>query len=163
SILCLFYLNDTAPTDIYPLSLHDALPIYQGCQGRSGVSVQVRSGRRPRHFHRGDPAAGESSVKGRADQQDHVPAERPGAAHRRRSEEHTSELQSLRHLVCRLLLEKKNHIKFSPNSYLVTLRPTNRNQRFLNTASPCEVPSLELAVDFDVPCVLMAFELAALV
>src|ERR1039458_10877522 len=66
-----FFFNDTATTEIYTLSLHDALPI-------SG-SIS----RRPRCL----PAR-------------HGPD--PG-----RSEEHTSELQSLRHLVCRLLLEKK--------------------------------------------------------
>src|SRR5471030_3563622 len=67
-----FFFNDTATTEIYTLSLHDALPIYElldldGPHGleRNRLEVLVRS------------------------------------------EEHTSELQSLRHLVCRLLLEKK--------------------------------------------------------
>src|ERR1039458_3507826 len=68
------FFNDTATTEIYTLSLHDALPI---------------SFRRQRRF-------------------ECHPAARPARSARPpRSEEHTSELQSLRHLVCRLLLEKK--------------------------------------------------------
>src|SRR5437899_9522441 len=70
-----FFFNDTATTEIYTLSLHDALPIYRPPLRRGP------SGSRPA------PVA-------------HRPPDR--------SEEHTSELQSLRHLVCRLLLEKKN-------------------------------------------------------
>src|SRR5215813_7715910 len=73
-----FFFNDTATTEIYTLSLHDALPI----EGRSP------------HPHRdGRRCSG-------------PPARRLGAPHPR-SEEHTSELQSRPHLVCRLLLEKK--------------------------------------------------------
>src|SRR5258708_31665632 len=70
-----FFFNDTATTEIYTLSLHDALPIYFPLWIVS-VSRVV--------YSRGDPC-------GRPD----------------RSEEHTSELQSPDHLVCRLLLEKK--------------------------------------------------------
>src|SRR5215813_15643586 len=73
-LLFFFFFNDTATTEIYTLSLHDALPI---CHG--GHSIQAA---RPVAFH----------------------------SHRGRSEEHTSELQSRPHLVCRLLLEKKNNI-----------------------------------------------------
>src|SRR5258706_12733075 len=72
-----FFFNDTATTEIYTLSLHDALPI---CPSRT---------RRPRWSFR---------------------SRREGACPRAvgaRSEEHTSELQSLTNLVCRLLLEKK--------------------------------------------------------
>src|SRR5262252_11175565 len=69
---CFFFFNDTATTEIYTLSLHDALPI-----------------------SRGRGAAPRPGLPG--------PARRPG----RRSEEHTSELQSHSDLVCRLLLEKK--------------------------------------------------------
>src|SRR6266702_2460781 len=69
-----FFFNDTATTEIYTLSLHDALPI----SARPG-----RAGRR---------AAGRAHL---------------GAGPPTRSEEHTSELQSRGHLVCRLLLEKK--------------------------------------------------------
>src|SRR5437660_12283510 len=72
-----FFFNDTATTEIYTLSLHDALPI----SGRRRGSLDV---------DRCDPCR-------------HRRARR--RAHR--SEEHTSELQSRGHLVCRLLLEKK--------------------------------------------------------
>src|SRR2546426_5873499 len=76
----LFFFNDTATTEIYTLSLHDALPI-------SGT-------------HRSEhPSACEPRQTDRAD------ADCTGAT---RSEEHTSELQSPCNLVCRLLLEKKN-------------------------------------------------------
>src|SRR5436853_5087971 len=74
AIVC-FFFNDTAPTEIYTLSLHDALPIYGGGHQRR------------QHEHGAGKAVAERMLS--------------------RSEEHTSELQSLRHLVCRLLLEKK--------------------------------------------------------
>src|SRR2546422_5571678 len=85
-----FFFNDTATTEIYTLSLHDALPI----------SVQVRG-------------VGARAVRGVGQDV----GSRVGAAggargrERGRSEEHTSELQSRLHLVCRLLLEKKNNRK----------------------------------------------------
>src|SRR6266508_7050395 len=66
-----FFFNDTATTEIYTLSLHDALPIF----GDASRSAQFGLALRNWHHHR--------------------------------SEEHTSELQSRGHLVCRLLLEKK--------------------------------------------------------
>src|SRR5579863_7405540 len=73
-LLSLFFFNDTATTEIYTLSLHDALPI---CERRA------------------KPPSSCASCTGSASAGD------------RRSEEHTSELQSPVHLVCRLLLEKK--------------------------------------------------------
>src|SRR3712207_7334627 len=87
-----FFFNDTATTEIYTLSLHDALPILivLGLPNAFGV-LQIR--------HRLGPF--------------YIPAP-PGMwtytphASTRRSEEHTSELQSRQYLVCRLLLEKKN-------------------------------------------------------
>src|SRR5256884_6473267 len=86
--LRLFFFNDTATPEIYPLSLPDALPISRGGDpARRGAS-----GRRNRAGPR--PRAGGSGLSCR----------RAAAA---RSEEHTSELQSRLHLVCRLLLEKK--------------------------------------------------------
>src|SRR5256885_13018533 len=82
-----FFFNDTATTEIYTLSLHDALPIYP--RRRTGSSVRRAVSRwRTRRRGAGDRAA----VR---------------AAHR--SEEHTSELQSPCNLVCRLLLEKKKN------------------------------------------------------
>src|SRR2546426_4886512 len=84
-IFCFFFFNDTATTEIYTLSLHDALPI-SGLRVRAGTPDQ-RAGPAARA---GDPAGA-----GRRLQRQH------------RSEEHTSELQSPCNLVCRLLLEKK--------------------------------------------------------
>src|SRR5258705_6077659 len=79
--LPLFFFNDTATTEIYTLSLHDALPI----SAQDGVPQRRVPRARP-----GVPVTG-----------------RGLGTRRRRSEEHTSELQSLRHLVSPLLLGKK--------------------------------------------------------
>src|SRR2546425_6217953 len=103
-----FFFNDTATTEIYTLSLHDALPILDvpSRLGRARVSADVRSRlRRARHSRHGAHGAGLRALRGSA------------AA---RSEEHTSELQSLAYLVCRLLLEKKkqHHSKQSCPSFL---------------------------------------------
>src|SRR2546423_11220543 len=73
----LFFFNDTAPTEISALSLHDALPIWP-CRWRTELRGSAR--RFVSQVHRGQSG---------------------------RSKEHTSELQSLAYLVCRLLLEKK--------------------------------------------------------
>src|SRR5258708_11800656 len=72
-----FFFNDTATTEIYTLSLHDALPISVAVDGRGEAARR----------------------SGAAEERAACPADR--------SEEHTSELQSPDHLVCRLLLEKK--------------------------------------------------------
>src|SRR2546429_4711090 len=92
-----FFFNDTATTEIYTLSLHDALPIYDtGSTPASSFPAGLPTQR---------SALCEFAMRSRhrADQRT-----RP---HRKfaksRSEEHTSELQSRLHLVCRLLLEKK--------------------------------------------------------
>src|SRR2546425_9074236 len=82
-----FFFNDTATTEIYTLSLHDALPILDVFED----ALQALGGR-----ERVDRA--EARVR-----DDHDLAGLDVA----RSEEHTSELQSLAYLVCRLLLEKK--------------------------------------------------------
>src|SRR3712207_6969301 len=92
-----FFFNDTATTEIYTLSLHDALPISGGVKARerstaaSPASLEpgVRTGATP------GCAAGTGQLQ------------RNAAGEARRSEEHTSELQSRQYLVCRLLLEKK--------------------------------------------------------
>src|SRR5258705_4631584 len=86
-----FFFNDTATTEIYTLSLHDALPI----------SIR-QSARRTYRLWDENPRAPALRFK---KVRDVYSDSRPKAD--RRSEEHTSELQSLRHLVCRLLLEKK--------------------------------------------------------
>src|SRR3989449_8169490 len=82
-----FFFNDTATTEIYTLSLHDALPI---CD--HAAPAHLREGR-DADRHPVQHAAGHIGL-------DLAPGNR-------RSEEHTSELQSRLHLVCRLLLEKK--------------------------------------------------------
>src|SRR5690349_23978688 len=100
SLFFFFFFNDTATTEIYTLSLHDALPILSGFRGRPGECD--RAGRcTPR---------------------------------RGRSEEHTSELQSRRDLVCRLLLEKKKK-KQKTNKH----KEKNRKK-----TSPHSVPYLQL-------------------
>src|SRR5687768_18348590 len=105
---CFFFFNDPATTEIYTLSLHDALPILQRCQaaipGRLPGSVQ--------EVARWPIGGG------------------PGA----RSEEHTSELQSRLHLVCRLLLEKKK----------TTPRPTPHRSGTCSSSSPLTRPSFSV-------------------
>src|SRR3712207_9016785 len=90
----LFFFNDTATTEIYTLSLHDALPICP--EAPDLVFVVARGAVRVRRGVHVEPLM----VSGRA-------------LARTRSEEHTSELQSRQYLVCRLLLEKKKNISSS--------------------------------------------------
>src|SRR5262245_63182936 len=92
--LFFFFFYDTATTEIYTLSLHDALPILARLRQRRHDGPPVGGG----HGQGGPPPTG-------------------------RSEEHTSELQSLRHLVCRLLLEKKKTRK--PNMTKQEKKRTN--------------------------------------
>src|SRR2546430_2136782 len=104
SLLCFFFFNDTATTEIYTLSLHDALPI-----SRSIVSIKFgRSlGRRVR-ARAVDAGDRECFVRARAvSSGDGGDTGRNCSRESHRSEEHTSELQSQSNLVCRLLLEKK--------------------------------------------------------
>src|SRR2546430_6162087 len=100
-IVSFFFFNDTATTEIYTLSLHDALPIFPnslmvyyqsrfdlGCHGTDGeMGCRCRVG----------------DFKQHAENVRSVPISK-------RSEEHTSELQSQSNLVCRLLLEKKKKL-----------------------------------------------------
>src|SRR5262249_61833947 len=91
----LFFFTSMSRTPILTLSLHDALPIFHG-----RTRAQPRGARGPAHHLR---------VQQRGD--DRAAARRRhGLDVRSRSEEHTSELQSLTNLVCRLLLEKKKSI-----------------------------------------------------
>src|SRR5437660_4512160 len=84
-----FFSIDTATTEIYTLSLHDALPIFLPARRRIAAGrSQERCSTLPTTSHVLCRSAG-------------------SAWHKTRSEEHTSELQSRGHLVCRLLLEKK--------------------------------------------------------
>src|SRR2546426_12777614 len=85
-VLFFFFFNDTATTEIYTLSLHDALPI---CN-RVRVTAQLIEASTDRHLWAETYERDLRDVLGL------------------RSEEHTSELQSPCNLVCRLLLEKKN-------------------------------------------------------
>src|SRR5688572_32076569 len=96
-ILSTFFFHDTATTEIYTLSLHDALPI----SGARDPSRRAHRGRR------GPGTAARTGIShDRLDRPDHSGAPHCEAAVAR-SEEHTSELQSQSNLVCRLLLEKK--------------------------------------------------------
>src|SRR2546429_9237472 len=91
-----FFFNDTATTEIYTLSLHDALPIFRRrCAGAA------------RPF---DPAR---------------PLARTSSDREQRSEEHTSELQSRLHLVCRLLLEKKKRYTPTVSFVCVNMRSSH--------------------------------------
>src|SRR5258708_37830930 len=86
-LYCFFFFNDTATTEIYTLSLHDALPICSRFASRTCKEGQSVRGRRGAARSSNHSSLAASSIS--------------------RSEEHTSELQSPDHLVCRLLLEKK--------------------------------------------------------
>src|SRR5687767_15826746 len=92
-----FFFNDTATTEIYTLSLHDALPIF----GVNSLQTQRRWNivQQRKHEHASTEAQKSGSEAAN------------GAECGQRSEEHTSELQSLAYLVCRLLLEKKKKKK----------------------------------------------------
>src|SRR2546430_9931480 len=83
-----FFFNDTATTEIYTLSLHDALPICDWAGISSGTKSLLGACQ---------------TGKERRENSDHCEPK----LHDSRSEEHTSELQSQSNLVCRLLLEKK--------------------------------------------------------
>src|SRR2546426_10521418 len=87
SLSFFFFFNDTATTEIYTLSLHDALPI----SARREQLAEVEAGTIPLVVGTHALVQGDVNFK--------------------RSEEHTSELQSPCNLVCRLLLEKKKKIK----------------------------------------------------
>src|SRR5256885_11191077 len=86
-VLSFFFFNDTATTEIYTLSLHDALPISPPAPDR----------RRPGWSSAGPPRSSRAVL----------PGDGAVTGSTARSEEHTSELQSPCNLVCRLLLEKK--------------------------------------------------------
>src|SRR2546429_5263896 len=86
-----FFFNDTATTEIYTLSLHDALPISSTAPRRPSTRARISTSPRSWLGCSRLPTRPESSSP--------------------RSEEHTSELQSRLHLVCRLLLEKKKKKK----------------------------------------------------
>src|SRR2546429_6805682 len=104
-----FFFNDTATTEIYTLSLHDALPISPPSM-RSPIRCWSRTPRRSRIWSRKCCA-------------------RCCSIGSTRSEEHTSELQSRLHLVCRLLLEKKK--KLPQQTYTSTSPPADHTDSIL--------------------------------
>src|SRR3712207_7436231 len=102
-----FFFNDTATTEIYTLSLHDALPI-SPAPDRTGPARTVSGPVSATDTH--------NCVRSRRSQVNSVAVPnlqrvRPGGAMPVRSEEHTSELQSRQYLVCRLLLEKNTQLR----------------------------------------------------
>src|SRR5260370_6083741 len=90
-----FFFNDTATTEIYTLSLHDALPI---CRRTAPAPPRAH-----RRTYAAAPRRGPGNPRRSA----------PDVRVRTRSEEHTSELQSHLNLVCRLLLEKKKKMNIA--------------------------------------------------
>src|SRR2546430_12742176 len=106
SLSVFFFFNDTATTEIYTLSLHDALPIWSVCRSRTSPACWAKS---PRRSARAERTSAPSTMSAR-------------------SEEHTSELQSQSNLVCRLLLEKKN----TKNNYEICAHAI----RFITTLIP---------------------------
>src|SRR5258708_40266839 len=102
-----FFFNDTATTEIYTLSLHDALPICSrlGVRGKLGIDAS------PLDVGQHHLLAGVAAQRRvLAHLQSRVPLLFMIHRSQYRSEEHTSELQSPDHLVCRLLLEKKKKV-----------------------------------------------------
>src|SRR5258708_31357212 len=99
----LFFFNDTATTEIYTLSLHDALPISGKSRALSATGTILMSSSRA--------ARSLPAVTAFAEDINIV-----------RSEEHTSELQSPDHLVCRLLLEKKKLKHIYERCYMYSWR-----------------------------------------
>src|SRR5438445_2948030 len=109
SILCFFFFNDPPTTELYTLSLHDALPISFFTESRvSAKSFSWRAWRARSRWRRAFPTA-------------------------TRSEEHTSELQSRQYLVCRLLLEKKKQKNIQRTTYIRTPETLRRTSACLST------------------------------
>src|SRR2546430_11900147 len=102
-----FFFNDTATTEIYTLSLHDALPIWEPTTAASCSSSSS------------------------------IPPARSQASSVSRSEEHTSELQSQSNLVCRLLLEKKKNVNKHLTSMHEATRATLQRRVINTYRTPC--------------------------
>src|SRR3712207_8441389 len=99
-VVLFFFFNDTATTEIYTLSLHDALPISSQPASSGETTSPARRSRRSERVGEERSVAGFMTRNLRT-------RSRPVVG--LRSEEHTSELQSRQYLVCRLLLEKKKN------------------------------------------------------
>src|SRR5436189_4227817 len=106
SYLFFFFFNDTATTEIYTLSLHDALPIY-------GLGLAIA--KKIADTHNAFISVKSTPNKGST-----------------RSEEHTSELQSPMYLVCRLLLEKKKKVNKNKQGIKIKQRLYYRPDRHTN-------------------------------
>src|SRR2546427_6245532 len=102
-----FFFNDTATTEIYTLSLHDALPISSVPLSVVNTTMVLASSPMSLSFFITNPTSSSSWAM--------------------RSEEHTSELQSQSNLVCRLLLEKKKSDRISDTSPIGELRDEDRH------------------------------------
>src|SRR3712207_8088230 len=110
-MLRVFFFNDTATTEIYTLSLHDALPICSESARVWAASSRSRA--------RWSSASSCAILASRSSAITLALAALP------RSEEHTSELQSRQYLVCRLLLEKKNTTHALPVRYSTPISPAH--------------------------------------
>src|SRR3712207_6883118 len=110
-VICVVvFFNDTATTEIYTLSLHDALPISPRSSPTGCGPATLSKTPRPPRRHQGNRSNHFAS----------------------RSEEHTSELQSRQYLVCRLLLEKNNLVYL-----LLFLSPSIRLRSSSSLYIPC--------------------------
>src|SRR3712207_8115224 len=108
TLLIFFFFNDTATTEIYTLSLHDALPIFRHLEAEQAAH---ELGRAPRQHDLRPLDVLADLLDDRLEARAVVVA---------RSEEHTSELQSRQYLVCRLLLEKKKKKTTKPKQSVAT-------------------------------------------
>src|SRR5258706_9633376 len=109
SFFSFFFFNDTATTEIYTLSLHDALPISK----KSVYAICILT----------------AILLGAFIFSDHVVSAQSAFS---RSEEHTSELQSLTNLVCRLLLEKKKKNNKSTKKSQKNMKRETRKSKYMN-------------------------------
>src|SRR3712207_7437321 len=100
-----FFFNDTATTEIYTLSLHDALPIFRRPPAACSRQFCLLSAGVPDSGRRLPPCAQQAECR-----QTGCTSRVQPVGGSSRSEEHTSELQSRQYLVCRLLLEKKTDL-----------------------------------------------------
>src|SRR3712207_8192027 len=107
---CIFLFNDSATTEIYTLSLHDALPIYAGPR-QAALTARPLAARCPTPARQRRAPVGTCLFR-------HTTLQP-----RARSEEHTSELQSRQYFVCRLLLEKKtiSSVVISPSTEITSV------------------------------------------
>src|SRR2546425_9021959 len=108
-MMLFFFFNDTATTEIYTLSLHDALPISTPDCRAPLITTCLPT-------PRGELAPGPKALRLLAPGPSLSTwwctiTAKASTSSKRRSEEHTSELQSLAYLVCRLLLEKKREMR----------------------------------------------------